>query len=453
MASGSRWRFSDVLPCPRIYEGKRGAKYQQVRRQRINECLDDLPRIRAQLRVFDAPCDIACTKGDAMKCLLPLLFVWPFASLETTAAELDGARLKLAHTLKEHTATIRAIAMSPDGKLLASGGLDEKIRIWDVKTGTVRALLTGHRGAVRVVCFSPDGNLLASGAYGREDDIVRLWDIATGKQKAELTSTPTATRQIAFSPDGKTLACDDRGKSIRVCNVSKGKETAILTNSSIVREIVFSHDGRMLATPFYHGAGIAVWRTDGKQVGEADGEFTTAEFSPDGKTLTAGEFRTATRWNVSGDRPFAKIATVKPERVVPDPFPNARLSPAGRHLGTIDKDIAVVNLGGGLGTFGARKCRLILMDVETGKERTLFETQGRSNWFRLIGFLPNGKTVVVRNEDDSFSLIDAATGETTARLIAPELKRGSGYPQIAFANNGRTVAVSRGPAIKIWTTP
>src|SRR5262249_6365928 len=76
--------------------------------------------------------------------------------------------------LRATFAGLYAAALSPDGKLLASAGLDGAIKVWDSTTGNLRATLQGHTGLVRSIAFGPDGKLLVSGS---DDNTIKLWDI------------------------------------------------------------------------------------------------------------------------------------------------------------------------------------------------------------------------------------------------------------------------------------
>ena len=74
------------------------------------------------------------------------------------------------------------MAFSPDGNTLASGSVDNTVRLWDVASGTTKDVLIAHTSDVESVAFSPDGSTLASSGT-----TIRLWDLTSGKQKAVLT--------------------------------------------------------------------------------------------------------------------------------------------------------------------------------------------------------------------------------------------------------------------------
>src|SRR5262249_46490402 len=111
-----------------------------------------------------------------------------------------------------HESNIRQVALSPDGRLLATASHDRTVILWETAGGRALRELRGHESWVYAVAFAPDGRTVASGG---SDGMVYLWDTATGKQlrqldvdgeKRVLGMAEVRVGHLAFSPDRKVLA-------------------------------------------------------------------------------------------------------------------------------------------------------------------------------------------------------------------------------------------------------
>jgi WD40 repeat protein len=105
---------------------------------------------------------------------------------------------------------VTCLALSPDGRTLASAGPDRVLRLRDVVTGEETAVFHGHKAEIWSVAYSPDGNTVATGGF---DDSIRLWNTASHPARQTLPSRDHFS--VAFSPDGKLLACSGAGVQIR----------------------------------------------------------------------------------------------------------------------------------------------------------------------------------------------------------------------------------------------
>lgn len=122
--------------------------------------------------------------------------------------------------LKGHDGTVTALAFLPGGSLLASGADDGTLRVWDLGQGGVVKVLKGHRGPVQGLAIHPDGNLVASAS---DDETVRLWDPDTARCLGVLGSHHGAITSVGFSSDGKYLVTGARDGVIDVWLHAKGK--------------------------------------------------------------------------------------------------------------------------------------------------------------------------------------------------------------------------------------
>jgi WD40 repeat protein len=174
---------------------------------------------------------------------------------------LDNARTnpQLQVYLSGHTNEVRSAAFSPDGTMLAAGGFDNIVLLWDTKTGQRIGppligpqLGGGHTSFITNLVFSPNGRILAAGSY---DTTIILWDVKTGKLiGSPLTEHKHSISSVAFSPDGNMLVsttCDNpphcykANDEIIMWDVKAGQPIEKIKSSSMTA--AFSPDGNVLA--------------------------------------------------------------------------------------------------------------------------------------------------------------------------------------------------------------
>jgi len=150
-------------------------------------------------------------------------------------------------TLNTPLRSVRCLAISPDGRILASGKghKDKIVRLWSLPDGKLLNTLGEHPGTVTCLAISPDGRFLASGSY----KTIWLWRLPEGENVAMLRGHSNWLRSLVISPDGRLLVSGSQDHTIRLWRLSDGKLLKILEgHTDWVNCLVISSDGRLLAS-------------------------------------------------------------------------------------------------------------------------------------------------------------------------------------------------------------
>lgn len=195
----------------------------------------------------------------------------------------------LKNTLSGHIYGVNSVAISPDGKTIASGSIDKQIKIWDLTTGKLIRTLSGHDREIWSVSISPDGKLLASSSG---DKTIKVWNLQTGELLKTLSGHLDRAIAVVFSPDAKLLASSSLDNTIRIWETQTGKAIRTLAgHSSTVSAIAFSPNGQTLASGSFDHT-IKLWQVSTgqalKTLAGHSSRVLTVAYSPDGTTLVSG---------------------------------------------------------------------------------------------------------------------------------------------------------------------
>ncbi|MDX3538831.1 trypsin-like peptidase domain-containing protein [Streptomyces sp. MB09-01] len=343
------------------------------------------------------------------------------ASLQTVAA-LPGYQRFLGHT-----AAVKAVAFSPDGKTLATGSYDGTARLWEMPTGSHPKALKGHTDvatSVTSVAFSPDGKTLATGI---SNGSILLWNVTSGTLAKELKGHTDVVNSVTFSPDGKILASGSNDTTIRVWNMPSRTYLYSLTgHTDVVNSVTFSPDGKILASGS-NDTTIRVWNMPSRTclyslTGET-GSVHSVAFDPDGKILASGTADSLiVLWNMPSGT-YRKVLKTDSDEVVSVAF-----SPDGKSLAS-----------------GNTEHTALLWDVETGAIRmTLL---GHNDWVFAVAFSSDRKTLATGSRDQTFRLWDVSTKATHSMLTGHT----NSVNSVAFSPDGKTVATgSFDKTVRLW---
>jgi len=216
-----------------------------------------------------------------------LVRLWNVNSIASGDSEESHTHQQV-RLLRGHNAWVRSVTFNYDGTILASSSDDQKIYLWNTRTGQNVMTLSGHTDLVWSVAFSPDGQTIASGS---EDQTVRLWDASTGKNLCTLDGHESWVWSVAFSPDGRTVASGSADRTIRLWEAETGNCLRTLTgHTSRVWSVAFSPNSSIIASGSEDQT-VRLWDTYTDEVRVLVGhtnQIRSVAFSPDGRLLASG---------------------------------------------------------------------------------------------------------------------------------------------------------------------
>ncbi|MDJ0568336.1 MAG: NB-ARC domain-containing protein [Pleurocapsa sp. MO_192.B19] len=368
-------------------------------------------------------------------------------------------------SLQGHVANtwISSLAFSPNNKLLASGSLDHDLKIWDVSTGECLQTFKGHQQWIWSVAFSPDGRLIASGS---DDDTVRVWNLATGE--CQVLASDKRIWAVAFNLEG-ILASGGFDRTIRLWDVATGKCLKILRGHQAAVWAIAFHPNQGILASSSADKTIKLWDVEtGKCLHTLRGhirEVRSIAFSK-GDRLVSGSFDCTVRlWNtVTGnllktltghaDRIWAVAANPKTNIIASgDKSQIIKLwsSSSGKCLKTIQGyanwiwAIAVSPNGRLLASGGLDKVVRLWNRETVTVTATL---KGHQNMIWSVKFSPDGQLLASCGDDASIKLWDATTGECLHTLPDPTQR---GIWTLQFSPDGQfLISGGTNGLIQIW---
>ena len=279
-----------------------------------------------------------------------------------------------------------AVAFSPNGRRIVTGGPDGMARIWDGRSGQALLALKGHEGRVRAVAFSPDSSLILTGS---SDGTARLWRSRSDRFPRPIEGHQSAVTSIDFSPDGQHVLSASRDGSVRTWDAASGDS-----------QLTLDGPRRSVDRAFY--------TTDGQNV----------------ITVIAGD----SRGSLSGRTPCVV-------RVMDSTTGELRAG-FGDSL-DLGRALAVSPAGDRVVSASANDTKAQLFQLSAPPSKFITTLEGHSGVVNAAAFSSDGKILATASDDHTVRLWDGREGQLLRKLDGPE----EAVQAVAFSLDGRKLVL------------